>query len=185
MASRLLPAALAFAIAACTTPHRASLGEFEAALAAQDSATLALTRWCDARGIADPPSVRALPVVGGRDTMPPGLDVLLQTAPDEPLGYRHVRLTCGDTVLSEAHNWYVPGRLTVEMNHTLESTDTPFGKVVGSLGFVRERLESVRVPAPGCPQETNLAHRALLKLPDGRPISLVVECYTPANLAAQ
>ena len=34
--------------------------------------------------------------------------------PDEPVAYRHVRLRCGDHVLSEADNWYVPSRLTPE-----------------------------------------------------------------------
>jgi len=94
-----------------------------------------------------------------------------------------VRLTCGDAVLSVAHNWYVPARLTPKMNHALETSDTPFGKVVAPLGFRRERLGSQRGRMAECPVGTVLSHRAVLKLADGRAISLVVECYTRANLS--
>ncbi len=86
-------------------------------------------------------------------------------------------------MLSVAHNWYVPARLTPEMNRTLETSDTPFGKVVAPLGFRRERLGSQRGRTAECPVGTVLSHRAVLKLADGRAISLVVECYTLANLS--
>jgi hypothetical protein len=98
------------------------------------------------------------------------------------LGYRHVRLACGASVLSEADNWFVPARLTPEMNRTLAGTDTPFGKVAAPLGFRRERLEARRGRAPGCPPRTVLSHRALLRLPSGAPLALVTECYTRAVL---
>jgi hypothetical protein len=68
------------------------------------------------------------------------------------------------------------------MNEALETSDTPFGKVVAPLGFTRKRLASRRGAAEDCPKDTVLSHRALLELPDGRPLSLVVECYTTANL---
>jgi hypothetical protein len=44
-----------------------------------------------------------------------------------------VQLWCGDRLLSEADNWYVPSRLTPAMNTALETTDTPFGKAVQEL----------------------------------------------------
>jgi hypothetical protein len=68
------------------------------------------------------------------------------------------------------------------MNRTLDTTDTPFGRVAASLGYTRRRLEERRGPLPGCPEDTILSHRALLELPDGRPLSVLIECYTPANL---
>jgi hypothetical protein len=37
---------------------------------------------------------------------------LLGVTPSEPIRYRKVRLSCGNHVLSEADNWYVPSRLT-------------------------------------------------------------------------
>lgn len=154
----------------------------EQTLAANDSATVALGQWCAARHIADPPTIRALADRSAKLPASPKVRAALGVGPDEPVAYRHVRLACGETVLSVAHNWYVPARLTPAMNHSLESTDTPFGKVVAPLGFHRERLGEMRGRMAECPQRTILSHRALLRLADGRAISLVVECYTRANL---
>jgi hypothetical protein len=53
-----------------------------------------------------------------------------------------VRLTCGDRVLSEADNWYVPARLTPEMNRVLDTTDTAFGRAVQPLNFRRRTLSA-------------------------------------------
>jgi hypothetical protein len=39
-----------------------------------------------------------------------------------------VHLKCGERVLSEADNWYVPARLTKEMNQSLENSDIAFGR---------------------------------------------------------
>ena len=159
-----------------------TLSSFEHTLAARDSATAALGDWCAARRIADPPVIAAHPVVGDSRSEPDDIRALLAISLDTPLGYRHVRLTCGDTVLSEAHNWYVLSRLTPAMNETLATTDTPFGKVAATLRFSRERLSARRGAAEGCPAGTFLSHRARLRLADGTPLALVVECYTAANL---
>ncbi len=125
----------------------------------------------------------------------------LDVKPDEPLGYRRVRLKCGDHVLSEADNWYVPARLTPEMNHALETTDTPFGKAVAALHFRRHTLSADLLwrPLPkgwemgAAPASDNkgalaipdhvLEHRAVLSTPDGEPFSEVVETYTSEVLA--
>ena len=119
----------------------------------------------------------------------------LDVKPDEPLGYRRVKLKCGDHVLSEADNWYVPARLTPGMNQVLETTDTPFGKAVAALHFRRHTLSAELLWSP-LPKgwETGAAsggggagaltvpdhvleHRAVLML-DGEPFSEVVETYT-------
>lgn len=172
-------AGLALALlASCTAPR---LAQFERTLAAQDSATAALGDWCSARRIGDPPTIRAEQVPASPQPTP-DIRRLLGVTEAEPLAYRHVRLACGPAVLSEADNWYVPARLTSEMNRTLATTQTPFGKVVSPLGFRRERLSAQRGRAGDCPQGTVLSHRALLRLPDGKPLSLVTECYTKANL---
>jgi hypothetical protein len=125
----------------------------------------------------------------------------LDVKPGEPLGYRRVRLKCGDHVLSEADNWYVPTRLTPEMNHALETTDTPFGTVVAALHFRRHTLSADllwrplpkgwEIGATPVPQEAGaltipdhvLEHRAVLSTPDGEPFSEVVETYTGEVLA--
>ena len=158
------------------------LAQFERALATHHSATEALTEWCRVRGIASPPQIVAQAVKS--EMVRPDADVraLLAIAAGEPVRYRLVHLLCGATVLSIAENWYVPSRLTPEMNRALESTDVPFGRVVAPLGYIREQLSTVHGSAPGCPEGTVLSVRAILKLPDGRPISMVAECYTAANL---
>lgn len=173
------------------TEQRPTLDAFEATLLAHDSATQALTGWCARHDIGDPAQIRAAVVRDGGDQGQADWaghadwrDVLA-AAPDEPLGYRHVRLVCGEKVLSEAHNWYVPSRLTPEMNHALASTDTPFGTVASTLRFARTRLASRRGPFAECPADTVLSQRALLRLPDGRPLAVLVECYTAANLVAR
>lgn len=180
--SKTLGALAALALSACAAAPRSDLlDRFEATLAAQDSATAALGAWCASRKFAAPATVSAALLPGGMHRVPGDLPALLQSA--DPSGYRHVRLSCGGRVLSEAHNWYVPARLTPSMNAVLAASDTPFGKVAAPLRFRRERLSSQRGADPGCPADTILTHRALLRLPDGAPLALVTECYTPANLA--
>jgi hypothetical protein len=173
---------LAALLSACASPQSKLLSRFEARLAGQDSATAALGEWCAEHGIADPPAIRAGAVAGGTPALPPDLARLLRLAPHETARLRHVRLSCGEKVLSEALNWYVPARLPPAMNQALETGDTPFGRVIAPLGFRRERIFSQRGRARGCPAGTILSHRALLLLPDGRPVSFVSECYTGANL---
>lgn len=177
-----LVAVLAFALGGCTRP---GLEDLRATLARQPSATAALGEWCEQRGLADPPTITALPVIGDELAADPAVRAALGVGPGEPLGYRHVRLACGTAVLSDAQNWYVPSRLTPEMNAALATTGLPFGKVVAPLGFHRERLAEKRGALPGCPDDTILSHRAVLRLPDGRAIAWVQECYTRENLARQ
>jgi chorismate-pyruvate lyase len=179
----------------------ALIESLNADLLAHDSATLTLERWCANHRLADPARIVAERVSDA--AKPAGAEVraALDVKPDEKLGYRRVRLKCGDHVLSEADNWYVPARLTPEMNHVLETTDTPFGKAVAALHFRRRTLsadllwrplpkgwEMRGIPAP---QEAGaltipehvLEHRAVLSTPDGEPFSEVVETYTGEVLA--
>ncbi len=160
-----------------------SLAQFEAALAREDSATLALGQWCAARHIAPDPTIRAVLLRDAPAASPPrDLRRRLALPPGTVPAYRHVRLACGGTVLSEAHNWYVPGRIAPAMNQALDTTDTPFGKAVAALHFRREPLATIAGRAPPCPTGTLSTHRARLLLPDGTPLAMVVECYTRANL---
>jgi hypothetical protein len=157
-----------------------TLVQFETALAAQPSATMALEGWCATRQFTypDPAKVTAESFSYlGKKTPPIGLHDKLGIGPNEIVGIRHVSLKCGNADMSEAHNWYVPSRLTPEMNDTLANTETPFGKVVAPLHFTREPLDSHRGPDADCPADTVLTHRALLHLPDGKPLALVLECY--------
>jgi hypothetical protein len=158
------------------------------------SATLTLEHWCDIHHLASPPLIKAIRVPETDKPVSAEQRQELHVTPTEPVRYRRVRLECGSVVLSEADNWYVPGRLTPEMNKLLDSTDTPFGRAVQGLHFQRRTLSAKLLWHP-VPEgwETNAAsanaavvtmpanlleHRAVLTLPDGTPFSEVVESYT-------
>lgn len=176
MGSRHALAALALLLqSACSS---VAIAPFERTLAANPSATAALRDWCEARRIAAPARITAAPVKGADAPPPAELTALLGPA----TSYRHVRLSCGNSILSEAHNWYARDRLTPEMNRRLDTTDTPFGTVIAPLQFTREPLSSRHGASPECPSGTILSHRARLRLPDGKPLALLVECYTRANI---
>ncbi len=85
-----------------------------------------------------------------------------------------MRLACGAHVLSEADNWYLPARLTPDMNHRLEATDTPFGVVARPLAFHRRIVEIE--PLAGARQVLRV--RAVLVAGSGAPFSVVVETYS-------
>jgi hypothetical protein len=179
----------------------AVLQTLNADLLSHDSATLTLQRWCDVHHLASPPTIVASRVPGVDKPPTPEQRRELGVAPNDVVRYRRVRLMCGALVLSEADNWYVPARLTPEMNQLLDSTDSPFGLVVRSLNFQRHTLSSTllwlplpagwEMKAPGAPltgadqpmPSRLLEHRAVLTLPDGTPFSEVVETYTDKVLA--
>jgi chorismate-pyruvate lyase len=174
----------------------ALLETLNADLLSNDSATLTLDRWCDAHKMASPAKIVA-ELVHGRDKAPTDeVRQLLGVSASDPVRYRHVRLHCGAHVLSEADNWYVPARLTPDMNRLLDTTDTAFGRAVQALHFHRRTLSAkllwsplpqgwemgAALPAAGSgslqvPSQT-IEHRAVLSLPDGTPFSAVVETYT-------
>jgi len=164
-------------------------------LLSNNSATLTLEHWCDIHHLASPPRIKAVLDPDVDKPASPEQRQELQVTPTEPVRYRRVRLECGSVVLSEADNWYVPSRLTPEMNKLLGTTDTPFGKAVQPLHFQRRTLSAkvlwrslpddweMNAASIGAavvpPMPANLLeHRAILTLPDGTPFSEVVETYT-------
>src|SRR6202022_2925378 len=120
----------------------ALLQTLNANLLSHDSATLTLEHWCDVHRLASPARIVAVRVPDSDKPVSLEQRRELGVTPAEPIRYRRVRLLCGTVVLSEADNWYVPGRLTAEMNKLLDSTDMPFGKVVQALHFQRHTLSS-------------------------------------------
>jgi chorismate-pyruvate lyase len=174
----------------------ALLETLNADLLSHDSATLTLDRWCGDHKLASPAHIVAN-LIERADKKPTAEQrQLLGVSSSERVRYRRVRLSCGDHVLSEADNWYVPSRLTLDMNHILDTTDTSFGRVVRPLDFHRHTLSAKLLYSPlpknwemGAPipegHETALAiphavleHRAVLTLPNGTPFSQVIETYT-------
>jgi chorismate-pyruvate lyase len=179
----------------------ALLQTLNADLLSHDSATLTLDRWCEAHRIASPARIVAERVHDAEQAPTAEQRRLLGVGATEPVRFRRVRLTCGGRVLSEADNWYVPARLTPDMNRVLDTTDTAFGRAVQALDFRRRTLSAkllwsplpqdwdTGAPLPEVPGATLtiphdvLEHRAVLTLPDGTPFSHVVETYTREVLA--
>jgi hypothetical protein len=170
-------------VSACTvTPPASDLDRFEATLAAHESATKALEAWCRSEGLASDQPIRAVVARGAQRRLPAEAQRLAGDGAGSLTGYRHVRLTCGQTVLSEAHNWYAAGRLSEDMRRALETGDIPFGRAAAPLGFRRRLLSSTRGAPGDCPPATVLTQQAMLVLPDGAPLALLVECYSAAVL---
>jgi hypothetical protein len=212
-------ASLALMLVACTADAEASgappwqesftarlealalLETLNAELLSHDSATLTLDHWCAAHQLASPARVVAERVDAAYRAPTDEQRHLLGVNATEPIRYRRVRLICGHHVLSEADNWYVPARLTPEMNRVLDTTDTAFGRAVQTLKFRRRTLSAKLLWSP-LPQDWEmgdplperrggtltiphevLQHHGVLTLPDGTPFSEVVETYTGKVLA--
>ena len=158
-----------------------------AEILAARSATAVLETWCAVHHLAAEPKIVAEPVA---DAPPKAATAeqrqRLNVGPDEPVKYRHVRLRCGAHVLSEADNFYVPSRLTPEMNTALDTTDAPFGKVVKPLEPYRRTFGAhslwsaatapIDAATLSIPQKL-LEHRAVLYSKENQPFSEVDEVY--------
>lgn len=161
------------------------------------SATLTLDRWCTTHKLASAgEKIVAQRVKGQDEPADAAVRHLLDAAPNERIVHRRVRLACGVRILSEADNWYLPSRLTPEMNHALETSDVAFGRAVQNLNFSRKTLSANLLWAPLTPgwemaaialppQASKLElphflieHHAVLSLPGGAPFSALIERYT-------
>jgi hypothetical protein len=169
-----------------------------AQILASSSATLTLESWCRVHGLATPAQVIARRQSGPEQAPSEQQRQELQVDAREPVGFRRVELLCGDVLLSVADNWYVPARLSPAMNALLETTQTPFGKVVLPLMPHRETLADTLLWSPlppgwelaGAAQRSapsagaNLEMppvlfeiRAILYTPDHQALAEVVEDY--------
>lgn len=180
----------------------AHLQTLNADLLSHDSATLTLERWCARHQLAATSKIVADRVVGENGEVPAYVRTQLRADPDQSIAYRRVKLRCGDRILSEAENWYVPSRLTPEMNRALATSDAAFGRIVLPLRFRRHTLSARLLwsplpegwdigsaPLPKSNADVALSipdhvieHRALLTRFDGVPFSYVVETYAGAIL---
>jgi hypothetical protein len=160
-----------------------------------------LDKWCEDHKLGSETKIRARLVRDSGKPITAEQRRQLQIDENEPVKFRHVEHTCGSRILSEADNWYVPSRLTAEMNRLLETTDTPFGRVVADLKPFRQTFAAEVLwkplddgwerhpPTADHPQQALaippklFEHRALLFTPDLKPISEVDETYTGENLA--
>jgi chorismate-pyruvate lyase len=167
-----------------------------AEILANRSATAALEAWCRSHRLADPAQIRAIRVPGISKAPSADQRTRLEISPQDDVEYRRVELRCGTEVLSEADNWFVPSRLTPEMNALLDTTETPFGRVVQSLQPYRrtfavtllwsplpdgwDRATATPAATPATPlaiPEALFEHRAVLYTHDHRPFAEVREIY--------
>ena len=166
------------------------------------SATASLEKWCQDHALASDPRIVARPVPSVGRAPDDEQRRRLEVNANDEVKYRKVQLVCGTRVLSEAENWYVPGRLTPEMNRLLETTQAPFGRVIQSLEPYRVTfaVELLWTPLPEGwerelkPQPTTTGgeltipgalfmHRAVLYSAAHRPFAEVREVYQRDILA--
>jgi len=169
---------------------------------ASRSATLTLEGWCRDHQLAAEPKIVAEVVRGVAKTATAEQRHRLQVTPQAEVKYRRVQLRCGDRVLSEADNWYVPDRLTAAMNRLLDTTGTPFGRVVQPLEPYRRTFDVKLLwsPLPDGWERGSIAaspgtagvltipealfeHRAILYTREHQPFSEVDEVYQRQLLA--
>jgi chorismate-pyruvate lyase len=169
---------------------------------ASRSATLTLEVWCRDHQLAKDPTIIAELVTGVAKAPTAEQRQRLQVTPQTEVKYRRVQLRCGNLVLSEADNWYVPDRLTAEMNRLLNTTRTPFGKVVHPLEPYRQTfaVKLLWSPLPDGWERGSIAtstgttgvlaipdalfeHRAILYTREHKPFSEVDEIYQRQLLA--
>jgi chorismate-pyruvate lyase len=170
---------------------------FNAEVLASRSATQTLETWCRDHGLADDPAIKADVVQGVVKPATEEQRQRLRVDASDQVKYRRVRLRCGNRVLSEADNWYVPGRLTKAMNKLLDTTDTPFGRVVQPLEPYRRTFSMKVLWSPlakgmdrtadgagalAIPGEL-LEHRAVVYTREDKPFSEVREVYQKSLLA--
>ena len=173
-----------------------------AEILASTSATAALEGWCRDHRLAADPRVVADVVTGAEVPANAEQRARLMVAGVESITHRHVRLRCGARVLSEADNWYVPGRLTADMNRQLDTTDTPFGRAVQPLQPYRRTIamkllwsplpDAWELRPPDAPSAATAAlvmpdalfeHRAVLYTREHLPFAEVHEVYQRQLLA--
>jgi chorismate-pyruvate lyase len=170
---------------------------------ASPSATQSLEKWCRDHKMTNDPRIVAR-LINGLPKIPTVEQLQrLQVTSTSEVKYRRVELYCGRHLLSEADNWYVPGRLTAEMNKLLETSDTPFGKAVQALHPYRRTFAVTILWSPlpiGWEQGVShrsqrrkpgkltipknvFEHRAILYTSDNTPFSEVNEFYQGQILA--
>jgi len=169
---------------------------------ASRSATLTLEGWCRDHQLAKEPAIVAEVVRSVAKAPTAEQRQRLQVTPQAEVKYRRVNLRCGNRILSEADNWYVPDRLTAEMNRLLDTTGAPFGKVVQPLQPYRQTF-AVRLlwsPLPDGWERGAIAastaaagiltipdalfeHQAILYTREHEPFSEVDEVYQRQLLA--
>lgn len=177
----------------------AILQTLNAQLLSNRSATAVLEEWCAEHHMAPVSKITAQLISEQDKSVSDDTRKRLRLKISDRVKYRHVQLSCGSHILSEADNWYVPSRLTDKMNRELNSSDRPFGKIIAPLNPYRRTMEVKMYWSPlarGWENDLSRSishrrdekaltlpkylfmHRALVSSEADLPISEVVETYT-------
>lgn len=175
----------ALAEAPGTSQSQALAQALNASILASNSATLALEKWCAEHAMADPPRIVAKLQRGNEQAASEEQRARLGVDANTAVKHRRVQLYCGAHLMSEADNWYVPSRLSADMNRLLEEADTPFGKVVQPLAPYRRTFAAHSLWPQGASDipAALFQHRAVLYTSTHLPIAEVRETYQRGALA--
>jgi chorismate-pyruvate lyase len=155
------------------SPIPALIQDLSMRLIAGATATETLLAWCADHGLSDGPITvdirqRFAPAIVPDDVLP-----ALKLDRCEGISYRHVQLMRGSLPLAAAENWFVPQRLTADMNEALTRTNVPFGRVVAPLHPFRRTLAAHLQPH----SEIILVQKAVILSEAGTALAFVKESY--------
>jgi chorismate-pyruvate lyase len=142
-------------------------------LIAGATATETLLAWCEEHGLSEGPITVEIRQCFAPAVVPDDVLPALKLDPGETIHYRQVRLMRGPLPLAAAENWFVPQRLTADMNEALIQTNVPFGRVIAPLRPLRRTLAADLQPHA----EIILRHRAVVLSNAGTALALVKENY--------
>jgi hypothetical protein len=156
------------------SPIPALIQDLSMRLIAGATATETLLAWCDEHGLSDGPITVEIRQRFSHAVVPDDVLPALKLDPCEGISYRHVQLMRGSLPLASAENWFVPQRLTADMNAALNRTNVPFGRVVAPLHPFRRTL-AAHLPSHS---EIILVHKAVIFSNTGTALALVNESYS-------
>jgi len=170
-------------------------------LLTSDSEQQTLGRWCSSHGLVSNPQISIERVLDAEERPTEAQRKMLATSAKEPIRHRKVQVLCGATVLLEADDWYLPSRVSAQVNALIESTALPFE--TAQIGHFRRRIVSATILWPQLPELWGLGteesatesqamrppparvltHHVLVTLPDGTPFGEAKENYMRSVLA--
>lgn len=167
-----------------------------------DSEKQTLEHWCVSHRLVSNPQIAIERVLDAEELPTEAQRKMLATAEKEPVRHRKVRVRCGSSVLLEADDWYLPSRVSPQVNALLEGTELPLQRAVQIAHFKRRTLSATllwpQLPelgelgsAKGVTESQAigplparvLTHHVLLMLPDGRPFGEIQANYMGNVLA--
>lgn len=146
------------------------------------TATRALGRWCEQRGLGEGPVhasvLRDRPAMIAPDILLDALEVVGPTR----LRHRRATLRRGEVALADCDLWWLPDRLPAAVTAALDATDQPFGALVAPLRPRRCSVETW-IAGAGAAHVLEIGAVVLARRAGGPlPVAVVRERYRGALL---